>query len=269
MVEAKLLSLCDRIFYDAGFNRGTHYYYRKNGSVFQCVSIGRGREDYYDDEVFLVLFPFWTARLSRIDAWPSFENAFIHQELFKYGQINWPNYGINISNEVYSYSGAKRVYETGEPQGINAQILIPYAQDKLIPFLNTVYDENSFKNNMININRHCRVFEELILQECLNANSIVPARKWLDEMNTIDSASELSLAEDMFNNKVCLEQFGFRSFEDVYNIAKYAVKTTHSFFWGKLIKAVESGDYKWIAPVISIEQEESNSFYEKYFNMRF
>ena len=124
---------------------------------------------------------------------------------------------------------------------------------------------------MISLNRHCRVFEEIILQDCLKVNSIEPARKWLDEMSIIDSASALSIAETFFNQytKTYLEKLGFHTFEDVYNEVKNAVNETNRIFFLKLINAVETGDYKWIAPVISIEQEKSNTFFERYFNIRF
>lgn len=271
MIDTNTLLLCDQTFFAAGFRRGTHYYFRKNGCVFQCVSLGRGRFDCYDDEIFVVIFPFWTVRLSRIEAWPSFEKAFTNQELFKHGLINWPNYGINISNEVYSYSGSERFSEIGEPQDIVAPVLIPYVQDKLIPFLDPIVDEDSFKNSMIRLNRHCRVFEEIILQECLKTSSIEPARKWLNEMTAIDLESERAIAEAFFNSNTSdyLEQYGFRSFEDVYNEVKDAVKITKKTFFGKLIEAVETGDYQWIEQFITIEKKESNAFFENFFSIRF
>lgn len=271
MINPDTLSICDRTFFDAGFARGSHFYFRKNGRVFQCVSLGRGRFDCYDDEVFLIIFPYWTAGLSRIDAWPSFEEAFTHQDLFKHGNINWPNYGVNISNDVYSYSNANRFSEFGEPKDIDAPVLIPYVSDKLIPLLDTVFDETSFKNFMVNLNRQCRVFEEIILQECFDADSIEPAQKWLDEMIKIDSDSTLLIAESLVNNTTGedLERFGLSSFEDVYHDVKEAVKTTHDIFYGKLIKAVNSGDYKWIASLISSEQKKSNDFFKKAFSIKF
>lgn len=242
----------DGLFAKAGFQRKEFFYYRKYGNSFQCIAVGRGVPDMLNHEIFFVVFPFWTEGLRRISAWPSFEEAYLHPELLVGPILGWPSYGIEITADFY---------DCGK-------------NNELLPFFNKIDDNESYKEAMESLNRHCRVFEEIILLESLKAGSMEPAVKWLETAEKHDALSIKSVAESVYSPRDDREinyykTWGLNSFDDALDDARRAVKRTHDMFYGKLIRAVQTNDCKWVKDLYAEEQRKAAAFFKKYFDLDF
>lgn len=255
---------------NSGFVRGPFYYYRKKGNSFQCITVGRGKS-YNSNGLFLVIFPFWTACLRRISPWPSFIEAFINPEIFANSQINWPSYYIEITKSFWDYCD---IIKDNSSFKYGANNFINFVESKMLPFMDGIHDDISYKNAMISINRHCRVFEEIILLECVKLNNIAPAKHWLALMDQIDSKSTKKIAELVYSprDKRDFEYYkawGWNSFNDAYKDAEAVIKITRKLFYGKLINSIDSNDYNWIKHVFAEAQNKSRDFFYNYFNLEF
>ncbi len=254
----------DDSFAKAGFQRKSFYYYRKHGSIFQCIAVGRGTRNMLNHEIFLIVLPFWTEGLRRISAWPSFEEAYLHPELFDGSTLGWPSYGIEITGNFYD-SGVNIDYHN---HGFS------FFEKELIPFLDKINDNKSFKEAMLKLNRQCRVFEELILLESFKAENMESVRNWLKAAEKSDAMSIKAVAESVYSPKDDFEinyfkSWGLNSFDDALDDAKKAVKRTHDIFYGKLIRAIQTNDCKWVKDLFLEEQRKAAIFFKDYFDIRF
>ncbi|MBP5313088.1 MAG: hypothetical protein J6112_09690 [Clostridia bacterium] len=252
------------LFIKCGFQRKAFFFYRKHGNSFQCITVGRGCPDTIDHEIFLVVFPFWTGGLRRISAWPSFEEAYLHPELFRGSTLGWPSYGIEITGDFYDCGESKDYNDAG----------FSFFEKELLPFLNGINDNNSFKEAMASLNRHSRVFEELILLESLKEGSLDSAEKWLESAKKRDAMSIKAVAESVYSPKNDFEinyykSWGLNSFDDALDDAKKAVKRTHDMFYGKLIQAVQAKDCKWVKELYPEEQRKAVAFFKDNFNIEY
>ena len=247
----------------AGFCVNSFMCYRKHGNSFQLVAkTWRRPSSPFEHGVFLVVFPFWTEGIKRIPQWPSFEESFWDTEMLSITGYSWHIFGIDITDSYFEYCERNKHFTSGTSS---------YLECELFPFLNGIYDNESYKKAMISINRHSRIFEEIILLETSKSGNLNPVREWLEIVKNIDAESVEPVAKSIYTFKDAefFKKWNWNSFEEALEDAEAVIKKTHKLFYGKLIQAVDTNQFDWVYDFYIEAQKKAIVFFKKYFNLEF